>query len=357
MLQSYFPLFLLIYEFCSYLSNDMYLPALVLLEQEFGTTQTLVQLSITIWYMGMALPQLAMGMLSDRFGRRVVLLVGGAVFLLSTMGCAIATSIESFLVFRFFEGVGVCSLLVSGYAAIHESHDDAKAIHIIAWMGFLTVFAPMFGPLAGGYILAVASWRAIFWLIFLCCLAAIWALYYIMPETNTSHSASVESKVFYRLLKNRQFIMSSVVLGCLIGVLIAWIATSPFLLMQSKGLTGTEFGWAQVPIFAAYAIATRFVTPLYERLGVKRQLRVGFGIILFAVLVLVFNHLIGCSYWHCFIVPMSIYALGFGLVSALLNRRVFTASDENRGAVTAMFYVVEMGIASIASFSLCLAIR
>lgn len=352
--QSLFPLFLLIYEFFSYMSNDMYLPALVLIEDDFTTTTNLVQMSIVVWYAGLALPQLYVGALSDQFGRRIVLLLGGAVFFLATVGCATSPNIYCFLACRFIEGVGICSMLVSGYSAIHESFDDTKAIRIIAWMGCITILAPMFGPLLGGYVLLFTSWRSIFWIISFFSAAAIIALFFVMPETNTKPCYKKKLDVYLRLLRDRRFVMSSLTLGLLITVMIAWIAASPFLLMQEEHLSVTEFGWVQIPIFAAYGISTRLVGPLHERYGSVKLLNSGFMAIFIAVLLLVIGNNLNLSYLYKFILPIAIYACGFGLISAPLNRTVFTSNKEKKGTVTAMFYLIEMGIASLITLSLSL---
>lgn len=352
MFYSFFPLFLLVYEFCCYLSNDMYLPALILIENDFSTTTALVQMSILIWYAGLALPQLTMGALSDRFGRRIVLFTGGCLFLLASIGCALATNIYFFLICRFLEGVGVCSLLVSGYAAIHESFDDTKAIRIISWMGCITVIAPMLGPLGGSYFLLMSTWRAIFWFITVCSSVAIIALFFIMPETNQAKGHKRESGLYRRLLKNRGFLMSSITLGLLISVMIAWISASPFLLMQNEGLDFVKFGLVQIPVFALYGISTRFVGPIHERYGSEKLFRMGFTIILTAILLLTIGHILNLNYMYRLIVPIAMYSCGFGLISAPLNRRVFTSTDMKKGTVTAMFYLIEMGTASLITLSL-----
>lgn len=350
--QSFFPFFLLIYEFFAYLSNDMYLPALLLIENDFATTTHLVQMSIVMWYAGLAIPQLYVGSLSDRFGRRIVLLVGGLIFLLATVGCALSTTIYFFLFCRFFEGAGICSLLVSGYSSIHESFDDAKAIRIISWMSCIVVLAPMLGPLSGSYFLLFFSWRSIFWMIFLCSLTAIGALFFIMPETNTNPCYKKQRNTYLKLLCHRQFVMSALTIGLLITVMIAWITASPFLLMQEAGLTIVAFGWAQIPIFASYGMATRLVGPLHERYGSRKLLKLGFAIILSAIFFLVLGHEYASSYWYEFILPISLYAIGFGFISAPLNRIVFTSTEEKKGAVTGMFYLIEMGVASLITLSL-----
>ncbi len=157
-----FPLFLIVYEFCTNMSNDMYLPALALIASDLGTKINLVQLTITAWLAGNTAVQLIIGPLSDRYGRRPILFGGGFLFLLSTLGCALAPSLALLIFFRFLQGIGVCTMMVSGYASIHDLYNDKKAIHILVWMGTAAVLAPAIGPVLGGVLLLVTDWRVIF---------------------------------------------------------------------------------------------------------------------------------------------------------------------------------------------------
>lgn len=210
----------------------------------------------------------------------------------------------------------------------------------------------MLGPLGGSYFLLLFSWRAIFWFITLCSAAAIIILFFIMPETNKIKDHKRESGSYISLLSNRRFLTGSLTLGLLISVMIAWISASPFLLMQGEGLSFIEFGLAQVPIFALYGIATRFVGLIHERYGSEKLFKFGFGIILTALFFLMIGHFLKVNYMYRLIIPVAIYSCGFGLISAPLNRSVFTSTDVKKGTVTAMFYLIEMGLASLITLNL-----
>lgn len=111
-----FPLLLVLYEISMYLSNDAYLPALPHIVHDLSTSNHLVQLTLTAWFLGSASMQLFLGPLADKIGRRPVLLFGGLIYILSTIGCAITNDINTLLVLRFIQGASITSMIIAGYA-------------------------------------------------------------------------------------------------------------------------------------------------------------------------------------------------------------------------------------------------
>ena len=148
-----FPLLLALYEIATYLSNDAYLPALPHIARDLNTSHHLIQLTLTTWFMGSASMQLFLGPVCDRIGRRPVLLFGGIVFITSTVGCALTQDVYLLLILRFIQGSTITSMVVAGYATIHDLFNREQAIHTLAVMNSITVLAPSFGPLFGAIIL------------------------------------------------------------------------------------------------------------------------------------------------------------------------------------------------------------
>ena len=179
-----FPLSLALLEFGVFLSNDAYLPALPSMMSDLGLTQALSQSTLSIWFLGSASVQLFVGPLSDRFGRRPVLLLGVLAFILASVVCAIVENFQILLLARFVQGCTVCTTIVGGYASIHESFNGKRAIQIVAIMGCITILAPALGPLFGAYLVHITGhWQWIFYFL------AVWVgvvgcfLFYQMPET------------------------------------------------------------------------------------------------------------------------------------------------------------------------------
>ncbi|MGE3954266.1 MAG: multidrug effflux MFS transporter [Parachlamydiales bacterium] len=351
-----FPIWLILYEACANMSNDMYLPALPAIGKELGTTINLVQLTITVWLAGNAAVQLLVGPLADRYGRRPVLFLGGALFVLSTLGCALAPTITVLILSRFLQGVGVCTLMVAGYASVHDLYTDQQAIPILAWMGAAAVVSPAVGPAIGGLILTFVSWRSIFYLLAAVALISLIALWRVMPEsTQERHSLDLPRllRSYRNILTSGPFVLSGLAFGLLFGGMLGWITASPFLLITGLGLTPLQFGALQIPVFGAYIVGAALVKPLMKRVG--KEGLIAFGV-LFATLsaLSMIIALFFPSHFLSLVLPMSGYALGFGFASAPLNRTTLTATEEPRGAAVAVFYLGMAGSATLISLILSL---
>ncbi|HEY2566745.1 MAG TPA: MFS transporter, partial [Candidatus Aquirickettsiella sp.] len=130
-----FPLSLILYELPLYLSNNLFLPALPEVTKSFHVTNATAQLSIAFWFLGASAFQVILGPLSDHYGRKKILLSGEALFLCVTLLCSLTHSILWFLVGRFFQGCVVSTILIAGYATIHEFMETEQAVKTISWMG------------------------------------------------------------------------------------------------------------------------------------------------------------------------------------------------------------------------------
>jgi len=339
------------------MSNDMYLPALPLIAKDFATQLNMIQLTIAFWLAGNTSVQLFIGPLSDRYGRRTILLTGGGLFLVSTILCAAAPSVLVLIIARFLQGVGVCTMMVPGYASIHDLYDDHKAIHILVWMGSAAVIAPAIGPVLGGLLLLLTGWRAIFWVLAFLSAFSIAALCLSMPESSKELHA-MKGKIiierYCRILLNPRFMTSSTSLGLLFGGAFGWITASPFILMESFQLPPDFFGYLQVPIFCAYIVGARLVKYLLSIIGREAVILWGESISLCAAGLLVLLAALAPDNLLSFILPMVFYMAGFGLASAPLNRTTLTATKVQKGSAVAMFYLTMMGSGTLVSLFLSL---
>jgi Bcr/CflA subfamily drug resistance transporter len=352
-----FPAFLIIYEFCTNMSNDMYLPALPLIASNFSTHIGLIQLTITAWLAGDTAVQLIVGPLSDRYGRRPILFGGGILFLLATLGCALAPTLTVLIAARFFQGIGVCTMMVAGYASIHDLYDDKQAIHILVWMGSAAVIAPAIGPVLGGLLLLITDWRMIFLSLFILGALSLSALWFSMPESTSLQSRQAVNKKtliasYKKILCNHSFMVSAASFGLLYGGIMGWITASPFILMSSLGLSPPEFGYLQVPIFGAYILGAQAVKQLMKKWSVEKLIGLGLGTCLLSGLALVLCTLLAPTSTLSFILPMVGYTLGFGFAAAPLNRTTLTATAEQKGTAMAVFYLTMMGAGAIISLIL-----
>lgn len=349
-----FPLLLVLYEIATYLSNDMYLPALPSMMQDLGINMQQAQLTLTMWFMGAASAPLVMGVISDRYGRRPVLLLGGLIYILATVLCAITANLSVLLSARVIQGCMIASVMVSGYACIHELYERNEAIRLLALMGSITVLAPAFGPLLGSMVLLVANWRWIFWVIAIWATLAILLLAKWMPETQSPekrhpiHWATL-FKQYGRIITNKHFMRFVFVLGFIFAGFIVWITAGPLLVIQTFHYSASQFGIIQAGIFIVYIVANRCVKYLLEWLGVRYLIRLGLVVALCGGLLMLVFAINSPKNLYLFLAAMSIYSFGTGLCFSALNRVIIETSAEPMGVRVAVSTVFFTGFGALGS--------
>jgi DHA1 family multidrug/chloramphenicol efflux transport protein-like MFS transporter len=335
-----FPVIMVFYEISNYLANDAYLPAMPEIAKQLQTNNHLVQLTLTVFFLGNATMQLLLGPISDRYGRRVLLLSGGLVFVLTTVLCALSHDIYSLLILRFFQGSAVTSMIVAGYATIHAMYDQIRAIKTLAWMNSITVLAPALGPLFGALILLVGDWRMIFIVLAIWAGVAWIALFKFMPETCDAPipiDPKTIIKQYWQVLCNWNFLKPIIALSLLFAAMIAWIAAGPFLVMDTFHYSALAFGIMQAFVFGSFILGTHFVSRIIEKtpIGVITKLSIALatlgGGLSFIINLLTEGYLLSA------VLPMMILAFGSGIGFPVFNRLAIEGSSEPMGIKMALF--------------------
>lgn len=336
------PIFIAVYELGIYLSNDAYLPAMPKIAHDLHTSHHLVQLSLTTWFLGGCLMQLILGPVSDRYGRRPVVITGGIIFIASTLVCAFTHSISTMLIARFIQGASIPSLIVAGYATIHELFEQEKAIHAIALMNSITVLAPSLGPLFGAIVLYFFGWRAIFILLAIWAGLALFNLFRRMPETlkKENQQAIKLSNIlqhYKNIICNKQFLKYSLILSLLFSGMIAWIAAGPFLVITHFHHSALEFGILQALVFGSFILGTRVVKPLMKRLDVQAIFNYSLIISTVAAIYALISALLLPHILSNLIIAMMLFSLASGILFPILNRLAIEASQQPMAMKVAVF--------------------
>ena len=150
----------------------MYLPALPTIAREFGTAASVVQSSLAAYFIGIAIGQAFYGPLSDRLGRKPILYLGLVLFMVSSIGCARAESVNALIAFRFLQALGGCAPIVIPRAIVRDHFDQSGSVRMLSVLMLVMGLAPILAPLIGGQLLVHFGWRAVFWL--LTAYAATW---------------------------------------------------------------------------------------------------------------------------------------------------------------------------------------
>lgn len=335
-----FPIIMVFYEISNYLANDAYLPAMPRIANQLQTTNHLVQLTLTAFFLGNATMQLILGPISDKYGRRMVLLSGGIVFIATTLICAFSNNIYILLIVRFFQGSAVTSMIVAGYATIHAMYDQVRAIKTLAWMNSITVLAPALGPLFGAIILLVGDWRLIFIVLTIWATVGWVALFKLMPETCDSPIPINPKKIvkqYWQVLCNWQFLKPILALSLLFAAMIAWIAAGPFLVMESFHYSAVAFGLMQALVFGSFILGTRFVGQYIEQIPLRKITKISILLAILGgtsgfILSLIFKEYIILA-----VFPMMIFAFGAGMGFPVFNRLAIEGSSESMGIKMALF--------------------
>ncbi|EJQ2007934.1 Bcr/CflA family multidrug efflux MFS transporter [Cronobacter sakazakii] len=235
-----------------FLATDMYLPAFAVIEADLHTAPSAISASLSLFLAGFALAQLVWGPLSDRFGRRPVLLAGLGIFALGCLGTVWVESAGALLALRFIQAVGVCSAAVSWQALVTDRYPAQQARRIFATIMPLVGLSPALAPLLGSWILSHFSWQAIFLVLFAITVALmIPALR--LPSGAPQGNKGGEPLSFMMLLRSRVYSGNVLIYAACSASFFAWLTGSPFILHE-MGYSPAVIGLSYVPQTIAFLI-------------------------------------------------------------------------------------------------------
>lgn len=228
-------------------SIDLYLPGLPAIARDFGVDAEMAQFTMAAFFIGMAIGQLVYGPLSDRFGRRTPLFIGIFVYIAASVGCAMAPTIEWLIAGRFMQALGACAGVVIARAVVRDRYDHQESARIFSLLILVLGVAPMVAPTVGGWIIALAGWRAIFYALAAFGVAVGFGVYFELEESrsNETHElARGETAIgAYARLLGKPRLLGYVLSGALNGAcLFTYISTAPTLMIETWGFDANEFG-------------------------------------------------------------------------------------------------------------------
>lgn len=348
------PFLLVAYALAGLLATDAYLPSLPLLEGVFQASAGDVQFTMTAYFAGVCIANLFYGPLSDGYGRRPILLLGGVGFLLATLTCAAAFSIEMLMVGRFLQGATVCSLTVTSRATVRDLYDDTRVTRLNAYIAMAEGIAPALGPVIGAEILIQLGWRWNFFLVLAMAGAALLALFLVLPESNVRRTRRALQlrpvlRVYMSILYTRDFLGPVLCAGLVFGSLMLYVTAAPFLIIDVMGYSAREFGITQAAIVFVYVIGLVTTTRFIGRLGPRPFLVSGLVLVAGSSVVMMALAWAGFGGYLAFVVPFGAYTFGIGLALAPMMTRALSVSPRATGSVASLLGTITMGCAFLGS--------
>lgn len=230
------------------LSIDMYLPGLPAIGADFHVSSAEVQLTLSMFFVGLAAGQALYGPLSDRLGRRRPLLFGCALYSLASLGCALAPSVGSLVGLRIAQAIGGCAGMVIARSVVRDLFDAQESARMYSFLMLVMGLAPVTAPLIGGQLLVSFGWRAIFWLLagfgLLCLALVLFGLPESLPPERRARVGLGQALATYgRLLADQRFIGYALAGGFISAGMFAYISGSPFVVIELYGVAPQRYGW------------------------------------------------------------------------------------------------------------------
>ncbi|MEV8554288.1 MFS transporter [Streptomyces glaucescens] len=249
---------------------DMSVPSFPGIARALDASESSVQLTVTCNFLGYCLGALVHGPLSDRFGRRGVMLAGNGIMLVGALGCAVAPGIEFLLVSRFVQGIGASTSVVLVFVIIADVYEGARMLRMFgltnaAMSAFMTA-----APALGGLVDRTLGWRGNYAVVFAVTLVSLLLMALFLPETRTGRGEVSTRQVagdYRRLLGSGAFVTASIVPSLLFAAYMVFIAASSFLYTGAYGLSTPAFAGHLLVVVASFAVTSLFATRIMELLG------------------------------------------------------------------------------------------
>lgn len=300
------------------LSTDLYLASLPGLSRYFSSSISEVQLTLSVFVAGFALSQLVLGPVSDRYGRRPVLLVCGALYVGASLACMLANSMTILLVARFVQAIGACGGTVVGRAIVRDTYGEGGTARMLGYIHAGVALAPILGPTVGGTLDMWFGWRANFALLAGIGSALLATAWLLLDETNR-HPDPGATRLkpmlanYRTLLGDRRYVGYALCLSCGYAGIFAFLSGASFIMIPVLGLSPQRFGMLFGVTVLGYVIGTMTAGRLSVRLGIDRMLEFGTLLALASGSVMLALALAGVQNLAALLLPMFFYLIATGI--------------------------------------------
>jgi len=334
------------------LTTDMYLPSLPDIARQLSASTAQVQLTISAYLFGFAVGQILYGPVSDRHGRKPVLLAAVGLYCAASLACALSTSIEMLIAARALQALGGSGGIVLARAIVRDLYAGARAGRELSVIGSVTALAPVLAPVAGGMLQTGFGWRSIFFALVAAGLTGAGVVWILLPETLSRRAAEPVSpssmlKSYRVVARNSAYLAYLGLATTSYAGLFAWISGASFVLQNLYGLSPFHFGIAFALGSVGYMTGTTLAARLVLRLGLDRTIGFGGGACAAGGLGMVVALALGLTSATSLVLPIAVYLAGLGMVLPQSIAGAMTPFPERAGAASALLGFVQQSAAAL----------
>lgn len=336
----------------------LYTPAFLQISQSLHIAPSLVKFTLTGYLLGFGFSQLFYGPLSDRYGRKKLLLWGMVIFSIGCFWSIFAESYNTLLLSRIIQGIGAGSCMTLSRAILRDSFESVEYVKVATYLS--SGFAAGLGlaPIIGGHLSDFFSWRADFIFLFLCGIILLFLFWLFLPETHYPKIIDIPFKKFffqtnihfYSVLKNKMFI-SYLIAGVLAyGVVITYNTMAPFLFQKTLGYSASFYGWLTFMIAISYYAATSANRIFLKRFTTNTMIKSGLTLIfLSGISILASKILFNTLNLYVVFIPLMIATFGQALIWSISIANALKDLGHIAGTAAAFFSCLQMVLSAILS--------
>jgi DHA1 family bicyclomycin/chloramphenicol resistance-like MFS transporter len=334
-------------------SLQIFIPALPAIQSSFESSTGVTQLVLSLSILANAVATLLYGPLSDRFGRRPVVMVGFLIFVIGSVGSALAPTIGMLIIARIIQSAGAAAGMVLARAIVRDLYDRDEAASVLAYLTMAMVAAPMLAPTFGAVLIDNFSWRAIFVVMAFLGIVLSWQVWSHLEETHVGEAMTNLwrglGKGGISLLRRPSFLAYTLQSSFAISTFFAFIAGAPYFVINGLGRSATEYGLLFMAVSASFMVGNFTTARLSRRYGTDPLIRTGNIIALCGASLALGSMILG--YWNPFALfgPMMLVAFGNGLSIANAQAGAVSVQPNLAGTASGIAGFAQMFVAALVS--------
>ncbi|MGH8450784.1 multidrug effflux MFS transporter [Pseudomonas sp.] len=336
------------------LTLDLHLPALPAMADDFHSSDAQLQLTLTLYTLGSAISLLVSGPLTDRFGRRPVLLSGLFLYVAASTACALSNSLGVLIIARLFQALGGCCTTVIGRVIVRDYFDRQEQARLLGLISMAMAVSPMAAPVLGSLMLPWIDWRGLFVLLGLIGAALYLVVYRRLPETRPAEVAAAPPsnllRIYSQLLCDRYFLRYSLAIGCVYSTYFPFISESSALLQRGFHLSATAYALVFAATISGYMLGANLFRRLVQRFEPDRLISVGIGLNLVGSVMLAMATTLLPGEWLAIVLPMVVIMVSVGLVIPACQLSVLQPYGAMAGTASGLFFFIQMFLTAVGSW-------